>query len=196
MSFFEANEFYPYSQIAWLEGLLRLISDREGKVDGPARIFIGVHTPPINLSVKQRRNANAARQGDKEIILKARKYNIRYGTINHYLSQFLHLCLGRAEGRLKEGFRQVTIVFAGHAHWRLECRLHWDEQKQKPLIYYGDYTGVASAGGDKPWPLILQTPAIGPIGIDDFSKSPPHFRLVEVTKNGAVLDAGVKSTNP
>jgi hypothetical protein len=195
MGFFEANEFYPYSQIAWLEGLLRLITDREAEGDSPAQIFVGLHAPPINLSKKQRLDADAARQGKQEIILKTGKYNIRYGTINHFLSQFMHLCLGRAEKRPKERFRPVTMVFAGHAHWRLECCLRWDEQRQKPLVYYGDYTGTPGVRGDKPWPLILQTPAIGPVGCDEFSKSPPHFRWIEVTKSGAVQNARVTSLN-
>ena len=50
MGFFGANEFYPYSQIVWMEGLLRLIRHGESIADGPARVFIGVHAPPINLS--------------------------------------------------------------------------------------------------------------------------------------------------
>jgi hypothetical protein len=191
MGFFEANEFYPYSQITWVERLLRLISRSEGKGDGPAQIFVGVHAPPINLSVKQRQKADEALQDQQEILLEAGKYNIRYGSINHYLSQFLHLCLGRAEGRPKERFRQVTMVFAGHAHWRLECCLRWDAQVKKPLVYYGDYTGAPGALGGKPWPLILQTPAIGPIGGDKFSQSPPHFRWIEIDASGAVVAAKV-----
>ncbi len=200
MGFYDANEFYPYSQIAWMEGLLRLISKGEGIGDGPARIFVGVHAPPINLSKRQRRKADLALQGQQEIPLKPGflKYNIRYGSINHYLSQFLHLCLGRAEGRPEDRFRPVTMVFAGHAHWRLECSLRWDAQRNNPLVYYGYYTDA-----DEPqalqahlkewWPLILQTPAIGPIGEDPDFKSPPHIRRIEIDKSGAVLGAKVTS---
>ena len=46
---------------------------------------------------------------------------------------------------------------------------------------------------DKSWPLILQTPAIGPIGDDPIFKSPPHFRWIEVDKIGTVLHAEVTS---
>ncbi|MGA8572396.1 MAG: metallophosphoesterase [Desulfobaccales bacterium] len=196
MGFYGANEFYPYSQIAWMEGLLRLISHGEGIVDGPARIFVGVHAPPINLSKKERSKADHALQGQQEIPLEPGKYNIRYGSINHYLSQFLHLCLGRAEGRLEDRSRPVTMVFAGHAHWRLECCLRWDSQVSQPRVFYGNYTGKPGAWQDclnKSRPLILQTPAIGPIGDDPVFKSPPHFRWIEIDKSGAVLQAEVAS---
>jgi len=192
MGFFGANEFYPYSQIAWIERLLRHISHNEGKKDGQAHIFVGVHAPPINLSVNQRQQAKKDLQGQPEVLLKEGKYDLRYGSINHYLSQFLHLCLGRAEISPEEQqFRQVTMVFAGHVHWRLECRLHWDTQVNKPLVYYGNYTDASGAHLGRPWPLILQTPAIGPIGIDEFSRNPPHFRLIEIDKSGAVMKAKV-----
>ncbi|MGP7970441.1 MAG: metallophosphoesterase [Desulfobaccales bacterium] len=196
MGFFGANEFYPYSQIVWMEGLLRLIRHGESIADGPARVFIGVHAPPINLSKKQRLKADSALQGQQEIPLEPGKYNIRYGSINHYLSQFLHLCLGRAEGRPEDRYRPVTMVLAGHAHWRLECCLHWDPQMKQPSVYYGDYTCNPRAWQDcldKSRPLILQTPAIGPIGDDPIFKSPPHFRWIEVDKIGTVLHAEVTS---
>jgi hypothetical protein len=194
MGFFGANEFYAYGQITWMERLLRHISRNEGREDGPARIFVGVHAPPVNLSEKERRKADEALRTQPEVLLKEGKYNIRYSSINHYLSQFLHLCLGRAEGRPEERFRQVTIVFAGHAHWRLECSLRLDDpQKDKPqlLIYYGNYTGPPGTLQAKPWPLILQTPAIGPVGADEFSQNPPHFRKIEVNGGGEVKDGRV-----
>ncbi len=194
MSFFDANEFYAYSQIAWLEKLLRHISLGEG--DGPARIFVGLHTPPINLSPQERRKADAALAGQKEIPLEHGSYDIRYGCINHYLSQFLHQCLGRAEGRPRDRFPQISLVLAGHAHWKLECSLRWDDQGNNPCVYYGDYTGDPAAMRtylEEPRPLLLQTPAIGPVGGDRYSQNPPHFRLIEIDKNGAVLDARVKN---
>jgi hypothetical protein len=190
MGFFDANEFYPYSQIAWMEELLQLIN-RKGA--SPARIFVGLHAPPINLETKQREKADHELEGKRnefpqefpqEILLKRGSYNIRYGTINHYLSQFLRLCLDR----------RVSMVLAGHAHWRLECSLCWDAQKNNPLVYYGDYTGTPSAMKvylNKWRPLILQTPAIGPVGGDKFSKNPPHFRSIDIDASGAVLEARV-----
>jgi len=194
MAFYDANEFYPYSQIAWMEGLLGLISQVEDKRGGPAQIFVGVHTPPINLSKEQRRKADSALQGQPEIPLEPGEYDIRYGSINHYLSQFLHLCLGRAEGRPGDQFRRVTMVLAGHAHWKVECSLRWDDDLKKPSVYYGDYTGKPGAMLaylEESGPLILQTPAIGPVGDDKFSKTPPHFRWIEIDQSGAVLDARV-----
>lgn len=198
MGFFDANEFYPYSQIAWMEGLLHLISDSEARRGDPVQIFVGMHTPPINLSKKQRDKAELELEGKKmefpqefpqEILLKKGKYNIRYGTINHYLSQFLQLCLDR----------QVTMVLAGHAHWRLECSLRWDAQGNNPLVYYGHYTDADERQEKqahlKEWqPLIFQTPAIGPVGGDRFSKKPPHFRWIDIDESGAVREARV--TNP
>jgi hypothetical protein len=197
MGFYDANEFYSYSQIAWMEGLLRLISQIESDDGGPAQIFVGVHAPPINLSKKQRLKADGALHGKQEILLEQGKYDIRYGSINHYLSQFLHLCLGRAEGRLEDRFRPITMTFAGHAHWRLECCLRWDDDVQQPKVYYGYYTGEPSTMQDylkELRPLILQTPAIGPSGDDPYSQSPPHFRWIEIDERGNVRDARV--TNP
>lgn len=194
MGFFGANEFYAYSQIAWMEKLLRHISHRESPDVSPAHIFVGVHAPPVNLSEQERRKADEALRTQPEVLLEEGGYNIRYGSINHYLSQFLHLCLGRVEGRPEEKFRRVTMVFAGHAHWRLECSLRLDDpQKDRPktLVYYGNYTGPPGTLQGKHWPLILQTPAIGPVGADEFSKNPPHFRRIKLDKSGAVAQAKV-----
>jgi len=213
MGFYDANEFYPYNQIAWIEGLLRHITQAEGK-KGSARIFVGVHTPPINLSKKQRFQADIQRKGrdSEEIRLEKGDYDIRYGSINHYLSQFLHLCLGCVEHETvkkrtaeksavkappEAEFRHITMTFAGHAHWSLECCLRWDTDQPQPSIYYGNFPG------DYPGeprtlncldPLILQTPAIGPKGDDLVSVNPPHFRWIEIDEEGAVSDARV--TNP
>lgn len=197
MGFYDANEFYPYSQIAWMESLLGLISRVEGTGDSSAQVFVGVHTPPINLSKKQRLEADGLLQGQQEIPLEHGKYDIRYGSINHYLSQFLHLCLGRTEGRPENRLPRVAMTLAGHAHWRLECCLRWDDDADKLTIYYGNYTDNPSQMQKylkDQRPLILQTPAIGPRGDGSFSQSPPYFRWIEIDKSGAVLDAGV--TNP
>ncbi len=130
MGFYDANEFYPYNQIAWIEGLLRHITKIEGKKEGPAQVFVGVHAPPINLSKKQRLQADIQRNwGDyEEIRLEKGDYDIRYGSINHYLSQFLHLCLGCVEQETvkkrtakksvvkappEAEFRHITMTFAG-----------------------------------------------------------------------------------
>lgn len=213
MGFYDANEFYPYNQVAWIEGLLRHITQVEGKIEGPARIFVGVHTPPINLSKEQRLQADIQRKlgTHEEIRLEKGDYDIRYGSINHYLSQFLHLCLGcvekspvekrTAENRPKDEFRHITMTFAGHAHWSLECCLRWDADQPQPSVYYGDYTGDYPGKPstmldclNESRPLILQTPAIGPKGDDLVSVSPPHFRWIEIDERGAVRDARV--TNP
>ena len=151
-----------------------------------------MHAPPINLSESQRRKADRALQDQPEVLLEVGKYDIRFGSINHYLSQFLHLCLGRAEGRPQDRFRPVCMVFAGHAHWKIECCLRWEDNGLS--VYYGDYTGVPGTmpGSPKePQPLLLQTPAIGPMGSDRFSQTPPHFRWLEVNTKGIIRDAKV-----
>jgi hypothetical protein len=84
------------------------------------------------------------------------------------------------------------MVLAGHAHWKLEFRLAWDEKKKGPLLYFGNFTEeTANFKGDyeKLRPFLFQTPACGPR--EDFSPAPPYFRLVEIDGQGKILSAGV-----
>jgi len=194
MAFYDINEYYPYSQISWIDRLMQLITRKAGEGDRPARIFIGLHAPPTNLSLKERQKADRmARNHPGGVLLPEGEFDIRYGTLNHYLSQFLHLCLGRIEQDPGSPcYLPVDIVLAGHAHWKLEFRVAWDHQKNKPAIYYGDFTGDVSAfrrtyEGIRP--LLLQTPALGPR--EECSPDPPYFRRLEIDGNGNITTAEV-----
>jgi hypothetical protein len=191
MAFYDINEYYPYSQIGWVERLMELIQEEKRE---PFRIFVGLHAPPANLSKDEARKAQKE-AGDKRegIRLAEGEYNIRYGTINHYLSHFYHLCLGRIESNPdKKRFPLVDMVLAGHAHWKLEFRLAWDDRKKGPAVYFGDFTGKTETlmqDFDRFRPYLLQTPACGPQ--ESMSPEPPYFRLVEIDGQGKILSAGV-----
>lgn len=194
MAFYEVNEYYKYSQIGWIDRLLEMITEEAKGETQPARVFIGLHTPPVNLSPQERRKADrmAANHPDG-VPLPRGDFNIRYGSINHYLSQFLHLCLGRVErdpDRLR--YRPVDAVFAGHAHWKLEVRLAWDDRAKRPAVHYGDFTEDVERFRqtfDQRRPFLLQTPAAGPRG--EYSPRTPYFRRVEIDHQGNIITAQV-----
>ena len=115
MGFYPPNTYFPYGQIAWLERVLDFIRENR-KVPGgsglgpggerPYRVFVGLRSPPANLSEWQCKRAEHrlarakpkavkvdARTADdyQGILLKKRwlfGWDVRYGTVNHYLSQF------------------------------------------------------------------------------------------------------------
>ena len=197
MGFWAANEFYPYGQITWIERLLEHIAEKEGRQGGGVRVIVGLHAPPVNLSEGQRKEADRRLASGSGDVLLARRFNIRYGSINHYLSQFFHLCLGKVEdaGRRpshEPGIRKVDMVLAGHAHWKFECCLDWDEANQRPRLHYNDFTTKRErlvGCTEHSRPLILQTPACGPRGSD--SANPPYFRLIKVDDAGRIEAAPV-----
>jgi hypothetical protein len=91
----------------------------------------------------------------------------------------------------------VDIVLAGHAHWKLEFRVSWDSQKNKPAIYYGDFTGDAGSFRktyEEFRPLLLQTPAAGPR--EEYSPDPPYFRQFEIDGKGNITTAEVVALRP
>jgi len=60
MGFYPAGEFYPYSQISWMEKVLSCIQKREKqdtRQPQNRRIFVGRHAPPANLSKAKRKQA-------------------------------------------------------------------------------------------------------------------------------------------
>lgn len=195
MAFYDINEYYPYSQIGWIERVLASIQEEAAGRKRPSRVFVGLHAPPVNLSRGQARKAQKE-AGDRRggILLGEGEYDIRFGTINHFLSHFYHLCLGRRESRPEEiRYPLVDMVLAGHAHWKLEFRLAWDGKKKGPAVYFGDFTGNSDffrEDFEKIRPLLLQSPACGPR--EDFSPDPPYFRYVEVDAQGKVTGAGVQ----
>lgn len=203
MSFYPANEYYPYSQISWLENVLSCIGKRRARTETDAekrRIFIGLHAPPANLSEKDRKRADDQLQlnqsHNKPAVLMKKgdgpeAYDIRYGTVNHYLSQFFYLCLGYRESQKdRRTGPEVDAVFAGHAHWNLEFELRKPDgaAEWSPELWYGNLSKkVESTCADENarWgPLLLQTAAGGPAS--DTAKNPPYFRYVTVNDKGEV----------
>jgi hypothetical protein len=196
MAFYDINEYYPYSQITWIDRLMQLISREARGGNPPGRIFIGLHAPPGNLSRGKKKEAEKeGRDKPEGLLLEEKRFDIHFGTINHYLSNFYHLCLGRIESDpASPRYFPVDMVLAGHAHWKLEFRLAWDKDRNRPLVYYGDFTGKDHKDHfqedfDRLRPFLFQTPGCGPR--EDFSPDPPYFRLIKIDEGGKVLSAGV-----
>jgi hypothetical protein len=199
MAFYDINEYYPYSQIGWMDRLMERITREGQEGTRPVRIVIGLHAPAANLSQKERRKASQLPGNLPEgVLLPKGQFNIRYGTVNHYLSQFLHLCLGRVERDPgSPRYRPVDVVLAGHAHWKLEMRLAWDQRMNRPALYYGDFTKDGSQFSqtfERLRPFLLQTPASGPR--ENFSPEPPYFRRLEIDGQGNVCAAEVLALKP
>lgn len=174
MAFYPANEYYSYGQIPWLENLLKAIGS-EGKDN--KRIFICLHAPPINL-----KSIPDIPPGQSELLLKRGEIDIRYGTINHFLSQFFHLCLGEKENDLDYSGPKVDIVFSGHAHQKIEFRID-----KGPLIYNGRYSDNIAKPNfdfDDKKPFVVQTAACGPLNTG--YPNPPYFRTVHVDQSGVI----------
>ncbi len=194
MAFYDINEYYPYSQIGWIERVLALIQEETLGKERPSRIFMVLHAPPGNLSREQARKAQKE-AGDRweGILLPEGEYDIRFGTINHFLSHFYHLCLGRRESIPEEKRHPlVDMVLAGHAHWKLEFRLAWDERKNGPVLFFGDFTANPDFFREyfeKFRPFLLQSPACGPR--EYFSPDPPYFRYLQIDDQGKVARADV-----
>jgi len=209
MGFYPPNDYFPYSQIAWLERVLESISlQHDGQRAGEprrCRVFVGLHAPPANLSVDDRKRADGAVQenGGAPVVLPNRPallggYNACYGGINHYLSQFYYLCLGvREENPAEPWGCGVDVALAGHAHWRLEFKLQRPAgapgQSWSPVLCYGDlsHNVVQNPGQPDGWwgPLLLQTAACGPPNYlsngQSFAET-PYFRAISVEPNMSV----------
>ena len=174
MAFYPANEYYSYGQIPWLENLLKAIGSK-GKDN--KRIFMCLHAPPINL-----KSIPDIPAGQSEVLLKRGEIDIRYGTINHFLSQFFHLCLGEKENDPDYSSPKVDIVFSGHAHQKIEFRID-----KGPLIYSGRYSDNAlnpNLNFNDNRPFVVQTAACGPLNTG--YPNPPHFRTVHVDQSGVI----------
>lgn len=200
MAFFPPNEFYPYSQIAWLETVLDCIRRRHAQpapeVLRPYRTIVGLHAPPSNLSPKQR--VRADRQRGKQPLLLPRKfwhsYDIHYGTINHYVSQFFYICLGFRESDLGAPRGPgIDLVLSGHAHWNIEFRLQRPRNVSiqapwHPEVYYGEFSSEVEAHPNQPnleWnPLLLQTAACGPPS--DTAQKNPYYRRIHIDASRAI----------
>jgi len=130
MGFYPPNENYPYSQIAWLERVLASIQQEHQQDAGArrkCRVFVGLHAPPANLSDRDRYDADERLKNGKPVLMHRGwfgRFDIRYGTVNHYLSEFYYLCLGYREGQTHTVTGPgIDAVFAGHAHWSIEFKL-------------------------------------------------------------------------
>lgn len=199
MAFFPPNQYYHYSQIAWLEAVLDCIRCTHGQLGGElrrCRVFVGVHTPPANFSKKHRSRADALlRRSQGSPVPIARKrlrgLDVRYGSINHYLSEFYYLCLGYKEAaRETPSGPGIDVVLAGHAHWSIEFLLKRPDgarpgEPWKPVLYYGRFSPAVekNAGPPNRWwgPLLLQTGACGPPS--DSDPDTPNFREIVVDEN-------------
>lgn len=201
MGFYPANEFYPYSQIAWLDNVLLYLN--KSVTAQKARIFVGLHAPPANLSSAKQREAEQqlqlahANKNDYVVMKKGGLdgYDIAFGTVNHYLSQFFYLCLGYREDQRQERTGPgIDAVFAGHAHWNMEFEMRKPKDAGSdwsPELLYGKFSrNVEAACHDQvaSWgPLLLQTAACGPQG-PIASEVPPNFRYVTVSTDGTVCN--------
>lgn len=180
MAFYPANEYYSYGQIVWLEKVLKASAAAQ---QAKRRIFICLHSPPVNT-----RKQPCIPAGRDEVLLEKGKINICFGTANHFLSQFFHLCLGRKENDSSYAGPEVDIVFSGHAHQKIEFRLA--AGAEGPLVYHGEYSsGAAGAVFQQKRPLVVQTAACGPLNNDGYP-DPPYFRQVHVDKNGTIMKFG------
>jgi hypothetical protein len=204
MGFYPSNEYYPYSQISWLENVLNCIQSQSARKEVQSerhRIFVGLHAPPANLSDKDRKRADDQfelnrHHGKHEVLMKEGRglecYDIRYGGVNHYLSQFFYLCLGYRESQLdKRTGPEVDVVFAGHAHWNLEFELRkplGSGAEWSPELWYGNFSKKVEAtcrDESARWgPLLLQTAAGGPAS--GTAPDPPNFRYVTVNSKGEI----------
>ncbi len=200
MAFYPPNPYYHYSQIAWLEQVLDCVkAQQHQQLAGEprrCRVFIGLHAPPGNLSLSDRHKADRqlAALGNQPFCLHHQRFggfNIGYGCINHYLSDFYYLCLGcRETSPDKVTGPGVDAVFAGHAHWTLEFALRRPKDAKpggpwKPELYYGRFSEAVEKNEGVPnrwWgPLLLQTGACGPPSSTD--PHTPNFRYVSVEQD-------------
>jgi hypothetical protein len=208
MGFYPANEYYPYSQISWLESVLSSIKDDKEMNRGEPRkhrIFVGLHAPPANLPSKERAKAEQQLNTPNTpyVVMEKPAYDIHYGTVNHYLSQFFYLCLGFREGETDKLIGPcIDVVFAGHAHWNMEFELRkpqFEGSRWSPDLLYGKFSTMVEAtchDPDAKWgPLLLQTAACGPQGAIA-EEIPPNFRYVVVIEGKIYKLRPCKLTNP
>jgi hypothetical protein len=200
LGFYPPNENYPYSQITWIERILASIQ-REHQQDAgtrrKCRVFVGLHAPPANLSDRDRYRADEQLKNGQPVLMQRGflgRFDIRYGTINHYLSEFYYLCLGYREGQTPPVTGPgVDAVFAGHAHWSIEFKLQKPARAAamwKPDVLYGRFSEAVVKRSDPPdhwWgPLFLQTGACGPPSKSD--PHPPNFRYVTIDASMGVYN--------
>jgi len=206
MAFYPPNEYYPYSQITWLEAVLDCIRQTHkqlAETDRRCRIVVGLHAPPANLSPNDRERADdlLQSQGGPSLLRRGWPggFDVHYGTVNHYVSEFFYLCLGFRESALEAPTGPgVDIVLSGHVHWNIDFQLRRPAaspgaQGWNPLVYYGDFSAQVEKHQGKPncWldPLILQTAACGPPS--ETNGQNPYFRYITVDES-----LGIRTLQP
>lgn len=186
-SFDSEQMYYNWSQIVWLEKVMKVIAAISRKSEDEGRVFVFLHAPPINPKdndISQLREI--FRKGQKWIPEK--ECNLTYGTINHYLSQFFYLCMGYRESdlveqKVEQKFKLVDIVFSGHAHRNIEFRIEKDEDHNIRIYHdkYSEYKDSHKFWGKSP--VIVQTASCAIKGKCD--NDPPYYRKV-IIENGQV----------
>ena len=179
MAFYPANEYYSYSQLIWLEKVLAALGPQRAGEDKKKRTFVCLHSPPVNV-----KDPSYYLEKPSEELLEKGRVEARYGTINHFLSEFFHLCLGEKEKDPDYSGMKVDIVLSGHTHHNIDFRI--GRSPSGPLIYCGKYSEVIPPlKFDEKRPFIVQTAACGPI--DKLFPNPPYFRMIHVDEKGSVL---------
>lgn len=219
-SFDSERLYYNWSQVVWLEKVLEMVEstnkqsqnkhkDGNGaQSGGPGRTFVFLHAPPLNTEMF---DADVAKklweQGEQPLPISKDSYKLTFGTINHYVSEFLYLCLGYLEREVLQNESQpepernpklsgVDIVFSGHAHRALEFRLKFDaDTEDKILIYSSNYSETQDDLSNDWWlqyrPVLVQTPACGVTGKCNIN--PPYFRRVKVSSDGSITQFRVEN---
>ncbi len=213
--FDSAHLYYNWSQIVWLEKVLpalhppKQLNPPKKKSEG-RRTFIFVHAPPLNVedSIQSVMKLlwESSRRSTKWI--PRSECDLTYGTLNHYVSQFLYMCLGFRESdgycNVQEKSEKVDIVFSGHAHRNIEFRGKIESEgtdvcQDEIRIYCDKYNELFSAqskGNQRDWweehkPFFVQTAACGLAGLDE--TCPPYFRMVHLDKVGNVTTFEIRN---
>lgn len=208
--------YYNWSQIVWLEKVLTALNrigkdstreetaSQEPDASSKRRIFVFLHAPPLNTrrsnDYVDKHLRESRRSPPSPRWIRREEDDLTFGTLNHYISEFLYLCLGRLErevvqGRPETELDKVDVVFSGHAHRDIEFRLKLDESNKKSIRIYCDrYSESLEL---KPWhekerpswwdehrPLVVQTPACGLKGKE--KTQPPHVRIVTIESDGDI----------
>ncbi len=198
-----------WSQIVWLEKVLSSLNksdEQPGWSVDEGRTFVFLHTPPVNTRYGVtfvRDKLWESRRQDKPVSwIPRREHPLTFGTINHYVSQFLYLALGSKEGASPEderaaGLKKVDLVLSGHTHRNLEFRIE-KTQSHAIRVYADPYSdrhqtavgeGSATAWWAKHSPLLVQTAACGFRGKSD--PHPPYFRKIAIDRKGTVKEFSV-----
>jgi len=129
--FDSAHLYYNWSQIVWLDEVLTAVNPCHRETTG--RVFLFLHAPPLNVGdsidyVMSRYSERALEQWAQSPWIPREKYDLTFGTLNHYVSQLFYLCLGYRESEVwheaaEKRFRPVDVVFSGHAHRNIEFRM-------------------------------------------------------------------------